>query len=155
MIEGILEGAREGASQGIKKAGKEAFRDILAGDLGGGGDIDLALMLEEVSENAVRVSVRESSKNVFSGPAEAYVRSVCDRIIDQLKQRNASLSGEEISHLTGLLRQAHQRAIRDIGGRLPDNPFVRELFEGLQVALEDALDKELKSFEERLTHAGG
>ena len=154
IIDGILEGAREGATQGLKKGAKDTFKDLITGEPGSISDIDFQKILEGIAEDTIKTTIKETAKNAFSKPAEIYVHSVCDRITGELEGRNIRLKDNEISELSTLIRKAHQDLIKNISDKLPDNPFINELFAGLQEALEDALDKELKLFEERLKDKG-
>lgn len=150
IIEGILEGIREGVVDGLKKGVKDGLKECLKEGLGNVSPVDIREVLDEIGENAVRTTLRESTKALFTKSAEFYIRRICDRVVSEVQKRHVELTEEEIRYILDLVMKSEQEAAKRVMERLPDNPFVKEFAAGIQAALKESLDKELKSLEERL-----
>lgn len=150
IFEGILEGMREGAVSGLKRGAKDGLKECLAGGLGNVEQVDIREILDGIGEDIVRVTIRESAKNIFSKGAEIYIRGICDRIINEVQNRRAVLQEGQIDYVLNLVTKSVEEAAKRMVESLPDNPLVKEFTTGMQAALMESLEKELKSLEGQL-----
>ncbi|MDP3878772.1 MAG: hypothetical protein Q8Q07_00500 [Dehalococcoidales bacterium] len=153
IVDGIMEGVKEGVSDGLRKGIEEGLKGSLSGDLGSSGEIDFREVIEDILEDTARTTLRESTKNIVSRPAEIYMRGICSRLVIEITQRNIKLTESEIRQLKDVVTRAEKQALSRLSDRLPDNPFIKEIAGGIQAALEDSLQKELESCQERLRNA--
>jgi hypothetical protein len=150
IVEGISEGVREGAEDGLKRGAKDGLKECLAEDLGNVSPVEIGDVLDGIGEDVVKVAIRESSKNVFKKGAEAYIRRVCEQVVNEVQKQHAELSEEQINDVVDFVTKIEQEAAKRIMEKLPDNPFIKEFADGIQAALEESLESELKACGDRL-----
>ncbi len=150
ITEGILEGMKKGMVAGLKKGAKDGLKECLAGGLGNVSPVKIEEVLAEIGEDALKTTIRESTKNIFQKIAETYTREICDRVVNEVQKRHVKLTEDQIRYVVDLVKRSEQEASKRITDRLPDNPFVKEFAAGIQAALKESLEKELKSLEDRL-----
>jgi hypothetical protein len=150
ITEGIIEGIQEGVSDGLRKGFKEGLKDSISVGFTDASEFDFGKLLEEVLEDTTRTSINEVFKNVASKPAEIYMRAICDHIVTEVTKRNIELTDNDIGQIEDMVVNAEQRIVKTLSGKLPDNPFIKEIADGIQIALQDSLQKELTSCRERL-----
>ena len=149
ITEGILEGLKEGMAEGLKKGAVDGLKKSFAP--GGDTEIpDMRELLNEIGTNALKTSIRESTKNVLKKPAETYVRSICTRIVEEVHKTGVELTEEQISHLVEQITGKEKEAAGRVMEKLPENPFLEEFAGGIQEALEESLRKELTACGNRL-----
>ncbi|MFC1864983.1 hypothetical protein ACFLYG_04070 [Chloroflexota bacterium] len=150
ITEGILEGIREGVMEGLKKGVRDGLKECLTEGLGNVTPVDIKDVLDGIGEDAVKVTVRESTKNLFSKSAEAYMRGICERVVNEVQKQHVKLTKAQIPFILSLVTKSEQETAKRVMERLPDNPFVKEFAAGIQAAFEESLKKELKLCEDRL-----
>lgn len=140
---GLLEGMRDGFLSGVKQGAADGLKESIAGGFGNIGTVDMGAVLDEALAGAAKKAVRESARAVFSKITEPYIRAVIDRVMSAAHQRTG-LTDEQIGEITAIVMKKE----REIAGKLmtgvPDNPFCREIAEGIREALEENLEAGLR-----------
>jgi len=153
IADGIMEGIKEGILNGLQKGFKEGLKDSLSKGIIGTGDIDFSEVVEEIIEDVARTSLKEGARNIVSKPSEIYMQRICSRIVSEVTKRDVKLTESDIRQIESIVLNIKQRTTNTLLGRLPENPFIKEIAGGIRIALEDSLQREITSCRERLTQA--
>jgi hypothetical protein len=147
IVEGIEEGITEGVSDGLRQGFKGGIQDCLSGNF---DESDFSEVLPEILEDSAFKALRKRAGNAVSRPAEIYMRRVCGHIVAELTNWEVKLTEKELGALADTIMETEKRILKELSEVLPDNPFVREICNGIQSAFEESLQKEVASCQERL-----
>jgi hypothetical protein len=150
IIEGTSEGIKEGVADGLKKGVKDGLKECFVKGFVNIGDDDVGDLLEDIPGEIIKNSVKEGAGYIFEKSTEDYVQRVCQKLVERIQKEDIKLSKEQTGDALGLIKRSEQEAMKKIIERLPDNLLLREITAGIQIALEEKLEKNIEACEERL-----
>lgn len=150
ISEGISQGVKEGVSDGLKRGVKDGLNDCLTKGFMNIGQDDIGDILEDIPREIIRNSVKEGAKHIFEKSTQDYLQKVCQRLVDAINKKDIKLPEDQTGHVLSLVKGSVREAVKKMGERLPNNPFIRELIAGMQTALEESLEENFGVWEERI-----
>lgn len=150
IVDGALEGFKGGVAWGVKKGSSDGLKECLSQGFGDIGDEDIQDLLRGIPVKIIRSSVKEGVRRILTKSTRDYVESVYRKIMERIRKGDVKLSGDQAGKIPALLKKAEREAMKNFRARLPDNFFLREIMAGMQKSLEESLEKNYKSSEEKL-----
>ena len=153
VIEGALEGVKKGVAKGFETGIKDGLSECFAKGFVSIGEDDIEDILDGIPQEIIKKSARESTKHIFKKTTGDYVETVCQEIVERIQKEDIGLSEEQIGHGMALIQKSAKKAMQKIMEKLPNNPFAKGITVGIQDALEERLDEDLRECKERLRKA--
>jgi hypothetical protein len=150
IIEGTLDGVREGVAEGLKNGVKDGLKECFVKGFVNIGDDDIGDLLEDIPEEIIKNSVKESAGYIFERSIGDYIQKVCQKLAERIQKEGIKLSKDQTGDALGLIKRSEQEVMKKIMEKLPGNPFFRKIVAGIQIALEENLEKNIEACEERL-----
>lgn len=150
IIEGTLDGVREGVAKGLKNGVKDGLKECFVKGFVNIGDDDIVDLLEDIPEEIIKNSVKEGAGYIFEKSTEDYVQRVCQKLVERIGEEDIKLSKDQTGDALVLIKRSEQEAMKKIMEKLPDNPFFRKIIAGIQIALEESLERNIEACEERI-----
>jgi len=155
VLDGILEGMREGVVDGLKKGVKDGLKEcFLRGFINIGQD-DIEDILEDIPEEIIKNSVKEGAMYIFERSTEDYLQRVCQKLVDRIQKEDIKLSKDQTRHVLGLIKRSEREVVKKMVERLPNNPLLKGITAGMQMALEECLEEKFKACRERIRKETG
>ena len=150
ILEGISEGVKGGVAEGLKRGVQDGLKEcFLKGFINIGQD-DIGDIFEDIPEEIIKNSVKEGARHIFEKSTKNYLQRVCQKLVDRIQREDIKLSKDQTEPILGLIKRGEQEAVRKMVETLPNNPFLREITAGMQMALEESLEKNFEACEEML-----
>jgi len=150
IIEGTSEGVKEGIVEGLKRGVKEGLNECLVKGFVNIGQDDIGDIFEDIPEEIIKNTVKEGAKNIFEKSTEDYLHRVCQRLVDKIQNDDIKLHKDQTGYVLGLIKRSEQEAVKKMMEKLPSNPFLREITAGIQMALEESLEKNFEVCKQRI-----
>jgi hypothetical protein len=144
VVNGILEGIADGVGHGVQNGAREGLKDSFTGGVIDIKQDDIRDVLEDTREGFIKDKVKEYAKVAFEKHIDGYVREVCGALIESVKREDVSLDEEQEAQVLDILIKNEREEMRQIAGKLPDNPWLREIVDGIQIAVEENLSQSFR-----------
>ncbi|MFX1264918.1 MAG: CARDB domain-containing protein [Promethearchaeota archaeon] len=150
IIEGTLEGIKEGVVHGVKNGVKDGLRECFVRGIINIGQDDIRDILEEIPEEIIKNTVKESARYIFKKSTAEYLKRIFRKIVDRMRKEDIKLSKNQRGQILDIIIKSERKAVKKVVEKLPNNPFLKEITAGMQIALEESLKDSFKGYQKKL-----
>ena len=150
VCEGALSGVKEGVAEGVKRGVKDGLKECLTKGFVNLEEDDIGDILDDIPEELIKNSVKEGAKSIFENSTRDYLQRLCQKLIERIRKGDIELPEDQTGLVLSLIKRSEQEAVKKIVDRLPNNFFFGEILAGVQGALEESLEINFKTCEERV-----
>jgi hypothetical protein len=150
LVASVLEGIKEGAIEGLKKGGRDALKECLAAGFSNAESTDIKDILQEIPQQIVKSSVKEGARRVFKKSTEGYIKQACQRLIAEMQKKGVKPSKAATDYILEIFKISERETLNKLVARIPHNPLFGAVIDGMQLALEESLEKNFAACAQRM-----